>query len=136
MVHKALQDLAPACSLFLPLPTHLSPSIQFWVPSVCLARSHFRAMCPSCSLCQKHSAPNHHIPPFPFYTGLCSDVTSSKRDSRDFPGGPVVKTPLFLCRGHGFEPWSGNEDPICHMAWPKNKKLKNYEEGLSRSFSG
>ena len=26
----------------------------------------------------------------------------------DFPGGPVVKTPRFRCRGHGFHPWSGN----------------------------
>ena len=27
---------------------------------------------------------------------------------RDFPGGPVVKTPHSQCRGHGFHPWSGN----------------------------
>ena len=27
----------------------------------------------------------------------------------DFPGGPVVKTPsCSQCRGHGFDPWSGN----------------------------
>ena len=26
----------------------------------------------------------------------------------DFPGGPVVKTPRFHCRGCGFDPWSGN----------------------------
>ena len=26
----------------------------------------------------------------------------------DFPGSPVVKTPCFHCRGHGFDPWSGN----------------------------
>ena len=24
---------------------------------------------------------------------------------RDFPGGPVVKTPRFHCRGHRFNPW-------------------------------
>ena len=24
------------------------------------------------------------------------------------PGGPVVKTLHFQCRGHGFDPWSGN----------------------------
>jgi len=23
----------------------------------------------------------------------------------DFPGGPVVKTPCFYCRGHRFDPW-------------------------------
>ena len=28
--------------------------------------------------------------------------------SWDFPGGPVVKTPRFHCRGRGFDPWSGN----------------------------
>ena len=27
---------------------------------------------------------------------------------RDFPGGPVVKTLRFQCRGHMFDPWSGN----------------------------
>ena len=26
----------------------------------------------------------------------------------DFPGGPVVKTLCSQCRGHGFDPWSGN----------------------------
>lgn len=43
---------------------------------------------------------------------------------RDFPGGPVVKT---LCRGHGFDPCSRNEDPESHVAWPKqtNKQTKN-----------
>ena len=28
--------------------------------------------------------------------------------SLDFPGGPVVKTPRFHCRGHGFDPWLEN----------------------------
>ena len=27
---------------------------------------------------------------------------------RDFPGGPVAKTPRSQCRGPGFDPWSGN----------------------------
>ncbi len=26
----------------------------------------------------------------------------------DFPGGPVVRTLCFYCRGHGFNPWLGN----------------------------
>ena len=29
-------------------------------------------------------------------------------DTRDFLGGPVVKTLRFRCRGHGFDPWFGN----------------------------
>ena len=33
---------------------------------------------------------------------------STKEEKRDFPGTPVVKTPRFHCRGHGFDPWSGN----------------------------
>ena len=31
-----------------------------------------------------------------------------KRKSRDFPGGPVVKTLPFHHRGHRFNPWLGN----------------------------
>ena len=30
---------------------------------------------------------------------------------RDFPGGPVVKTPGTQCRGPNFNPWSGKKDP-------------------------
>ena len=30
-----------------------------------------------------------------------------KRQVRDFPGGAVVKTPCFHCRGHGLGPWLG-----------------------------
>ena len=26
----------------------------------------------------------------------------------NFPGGPVVKTPRFQCRGYGFDPCSGS----------------------------
>ena len=29
------------------------------------------------------------------------------------PGGPVVRTPCFQCKGHGFDPWSGK----FHMTW-------------------
>ena len=33
---------------------------------------------------------------------------SKKRLSRDFHGSPVVRTLFSQCRGHGFDPWSGN----------------------------
>ena len=43
----------------------------------------------------------------------------------DIPGGSVVRTLHFHCRGHG--PWvqsmAGNYDPANHVAWPK-KDLK------------
>ena len=32
-------------------------------------------------------------------------------------GVAVVKTLHFYCRGHGFDPWSGNQDPMCFAAW-------------------
>ena len=41
---------------------------------------------------------------------------------RAFPGGPVVKIPCFQCRGLGFNPWPGNEDPTCHVVRPKDAK--------------
>ena len=41
--------------------------------------------------------------------------------SQDFPAGPVVKTPRFNCRMHGFEPWSGLQ---CSALQPKKKKKK------------
>ena len=43
--------------------------------------------------------------------------------SRDFPTGPVVKTPGFQCRGHRFDPWSGNEGPTCCMV--RANKINN-----------
>ena len=36
---------------------------------------------------------------------------------RNFPGGLIVKTLHFQCRGHGFDPWSGKI--LCVVA--KNK---------------
>ena len=32
----------------------------------------------------------------------------------EFPGGPVVRTLRFHCQGHWLDPWSGNQDPVCH----------------------
>ena len=44
--------------------------------------------------------------------------------SRDFPGGPVVKTLRFHCGGRGFDPWRGNWDPACRTVQPKKTKAK------------
>ena len=46
-----------------------------------------------------------------------------KKARGDFPGGPPVRTLHFHCRGHGFDPWSGNSDPACL----KKKKKKKQE---------
>ena len=37
---------------------------------------------------------------------------------RDFPGGPVVKTPCSQCRDPGFDLWSGNQIPHAVMKSP------------------
>ena len=50
-----------------------------------------------------------------------SEVSQKEKD-RDFPGGPVVKTPCFHCRGNGLDLWSGNKDPTHHRAQPNRKK--------------
>ena len=45
--------------------------------------------------------------------------------ARDFPGGPVVKTLCFQCRGPGSSPlfWELGSY-ICLMVWPSEKKKK------------
>ena len=49
-------------------------------------------------------------------------VTKNKIGWGDFPGGRVVKTLCCQCRGHGFEPWSGNKDPTSHSVQSEKKK--------------
>ena len=44
----------------------------------------------------------------PFPAPAFSSRFSKLEASRDFPGGPVLRTLHFHCRGHGFDPWSGN----------------------------
>ena len=42
------------------------------------------------------------------YVMITISVITKENASRDFPGGPVAKTPCSQCRGSGFNPWSGN----------------------------
>ena len=61
-----------------------------------------------------------HHPPHPRGpVAQCEAITSPKsltwwafsnemQSPRVFPGSPVVRTPHFHCKGHGFNPWSGN----------------------------
>ena len=46
----------------------------------------------------------------------------------DFPGGPGVEILSFHCRGHRFDPWSGNQDPACYLAKPKKKKKDSSQD--------
>ena len=41
---------------------------------------------------------------------------------RELSGSLVVRTLHFYCRGRGFDPWSGNEDPASQEAEPKKEK--------------
>ena len=52
---------------------------------------------------------------------------------RDFPGGPVIKTPHFHCWGHGFNPWWGTKIP--HVALCGQKKKKKEKKYLPSSRS-
>ena len=57
-----------------------------------------------------------------------------------FPGGPVVRTTDFYCRGHEFDLWSGNDDPACSAVWPKkntnNKKQKKERKDIGDGGRG
>jgi len=39
------------------------------------------------------------------------NIRRQEKPMRDFPGGPVAKTPNSQRRGLGFDPWSGNKIP-------------------------
>ena len=58
-----------------------------------------------------------------------SFISKVNLQDRDFPGGPLVRTPCFHCRGEWFDPSSSNEDPAQQVMWPKKKK-KNLQCNL------
>ena len=62
--------------------------------------------------------------------GSGSQVSKKWSDSRDFPGGPVVKTARFQRKGRGFDLWSGD------VAIKKRKKeRKGSREGGRKKWS-
>ena len=52
-----------------------------------------------------------------------NEIIIIENSSWDFPSGPVVKTPLFQCRGWGSDPWSRSYDPTCCAVQPKRKRF-------------
>ena len=46
------------------------------------------------------------------YSGSNKSSDKLRAYARDFPDGPVAKTPCSQCRGPGFNPWSGNYIPL------------------------
>ena len=55
-----------------------------------------------------------------------------KRETGDFPRGPVAGLLCFHCKGHRFDPWSGK---IPHTAWCGQKKKKEKEKETERDFT-
>ena len=53
---------------------------------------------------------------------------------RDFPGGPVVNTPCFQCRGPEFDPWVGELSSCMphRVAKKKKKKSEKLLEGVKQ----
>ena len=54
-----------------------------------------------------------------------------KNSGGDFPGGPVVKTPRFQHRWHGFDPCWGTK--ILHALWHSQKILKRRKKEKKNS---
>lgn len=52
----------------------------------------------------------------------CPSQVKNKSKAREFPGGPVVRTPRFHCWGPGFNLQSGNQDPTSCPVQPKTTK--------------
>ena len=50
---------------------------------------------------------------------------------RDFPGGPVVKTLRFHCRGYGFDPGHELRSHMPHGVDKKKEKENEYSRHLT-----
>ena len=56
---------------------------------------------------------------------ICSALWERlENESKDFPGGPVVKTPCFHHRGHRFDPLSRSQNPTLSTTAKKIEKNK------------
>ena len=62
---------------------------------------------------------------------ISEEMKNQKSLQGEFPVGPVVKTPHFHGRGRGCDPWSGNQDPTCHVRHPppscQKRKVSRYK---------
>ena len=55
---------------------------------------------------------------------LYSFTNNSKKNLREFPGGPVLRTPHFHCQGPGSIPGQGTKIPQAAQHDQKRKKKK------------
>ena len=107
--HLRDSSCRPPCRCPHPCPCHLfSPQHQseparkwnhYWSPLLRFP----------CLLPKNKPSFGNHCSPVEAGFRLVRRLTALKDGQfLDFPRGPVVKTPSFQCRGHGFNPWSGN----------------------------
>lgn len=68
------------------------------------------------------NAKNAAFTQLPLLSSCISVYLGFERWFQGLLGSPVVRTPCFLCRGNGSDPWSRTEDPACCMVRPKKKK--------------
>lgn len=82
---------------------------------------------PAKAKCPRHSErlPESFLRPMGFES-IWTQGSSTRRKPQDFPGGPVVMTPSFHCRGTGLipgwgsstclevQPWKIKEDPVSY----------------------
>lgn len=114
--HLSLSKL-PA--LYSPIRTSHYSQTHFLLPPTCC----LSVLLLWCSFLGSSNAQSSQIAhPLPLLQGPVQvpsgENPSFKRLSLDFHGGPVVNIPRFHCRRHGFYPWSGNWDPVCHAVHP------------------
>ena len=50
----------------------------------------------------------------------CMHEADLFNNTKDFPGGPVAKSPGSQCRGPGFDPWSEKQNKTKHSTWTQN----------------
>ena len=69
------------------------------------------------------------------WAGSAVSVTSSRRERRDCPGGPVIKTPHFQCREHGGIPgWGAKIPRAIRQKKKKEKEKKEMFKAISPLF--
>ena len=73
----------------------------------------------------------HFRYPFPLHGRMVDFFFFFFKQSRGLLWKSMVKTLHFQCRECVFDPWSGDWDPTCHVAWPKKKRKRKQSRMMS-----
>lgn len=111
----------------LPWPRRSQAQTPLWGPyNMCVGQTAFpKGGCDS----------PYHLTCFSYHVTLTLLLSTDQKKckSRDFAGGPVVKTLHFQGRGRGFNTWSGNKELRSHMLHDMVKE-KWLERPLKNNF--